>query len=434
MKGPIQGSIHRQRSRCLVVEYLEDRLVLSAGAFGTFPGGPIPREHFSSPEMAAGGSSPGTPGQFRQAPQDSQPTTGGLPPVDGINNSMPASSTPPSDQHSGANFTNTSAVNCAPATPVFVPAPPVVLLLPGGVRPPTGPGDRPPRAPIDNTSAANRNLATELIAFVNTITSRLRNSSTSVARGPLVSQSQPTSPSILHTVTRVATLLDNSASSQGAEEATSALTVLQVGEAEQAADEGLTPARPEEVTGKEPAAQPGPAPNRDLVVQGETVANPLNLAAMRVRAGHRERPSWADFSERPAETVRPVGPTMPAAARDKPSHPPTAAAKRLAPPLSDLVEIVSLSSKAAVALETGLPLDLLLLRQEVDTFFAHLASHPEAGERFQSYLRFAPWLALLGGAAAFEFARRWDKKSSRRTASEDEAVFGPVAFLPEDRQ
>jgi hypothetical protein len=384
--------------------------------------------------MVAGGSSPGTPGQFRQAPQDGQPTTGALPPVDGVSTSTPVSSSLPGDQYSGGNFANTSDVNCAPTTPALVPGPPVATLPPIDIRPPSPPADQPPRAPIDRTNGVTRNLPAEFIGFVNTITIRLGNSSNSVARAPLVSQALPTSPSILHTVSRVATLLDTSASSQGTEEATSSLTVLQVSEAEQAAVDSLTPARPEEVTGKELAAQPGRAPNRDLVVQGETVANPLNLAALRVRAGNRERPSWADFSERPAEAVRPVAQAVPGAARSTPSHPPTPAGKRLAPPLPDLIEIVSLSSKAAVALETGLPLDLLLLRQEVDTFFAHLASHPEVGERLQTYLRFAPWLALLGGAAAFEFARRWDKKSSRRTASEDEAVFGPVAFLPEDRQ
>jgi hypothetical protein len=394
----------------------------------------MPLDHLSSPEMVAGGSSPGTPGQFRQAPQDGQPTTGALPPVDGVSTSTPVSSSLPSDQHSGGDFTNTSAVNCVPTTPFFVPAPPVVILPPIDFRPPSGPADQPPRAPLDSTNGVTRNLPAEFIGFVNIITIRLGNSNNNVARAPLVSQALPTSPSILHTVSRVATLLDTSASSQGAEEATSSLTVLQVGEAEQAAVEGPTPARPEEVTGKESAAQPGRAPNRDLVVQGEAVANPLNLAALRVRAGNRERPSWADFSERSAETVRPVAQAMPGAARNTPNHSPTPAGKQLAPPLPDLIEIVSLSSKAAVALETGLPLDLLLLRQEVDTFFAHLASHPEMGERFQTYLRFAPWLALLGGAAAFEFARRWDKKSSPRTASEDEAVFGPVAFLPEDRQ
>jgi hypothetical protein len=433
MKGPIKGRIYRQCSRCLVVEFLEDRALLSAGALGPVAGGPTLLDHFSHSEMIAGWSGPGAAGQVRQAPADSQFTTGALPPADGAGASMPAPMILSNDQRAGSDCTNAPAVNCAPAPPVSVPAPPVVTLPPIDIRPPSGLGDQPPRSPTDNTNGVNRNLPTEAIGFLNTITFRLGNSSSGLARAPLVSQTRPTSPSIPHTVSRVATVLDTSASSQGGE-APSPLTVLQEAAAAQAAGEGLTPVRSEEVTVKEPASSAEQAPARGLLVQGETVANPVNSAAMRVRAGNREPSSWMGFPEKGASPVRPLEQAVPGAARDTLAHRAALAGKRLAPPLPDLIEIVTLSSKAAVALETGLPLDLVLLRQEVDTFFAHLASHPEAGERFQTYLRFAPWLALLGGAAAFEFARRWDRKSSPRTASEDEAVFGPVAFLPEKRQ
>jgi hypothetical protein len=286
---------------------------------------------------------------------------------------------------------------------------------------------------VEGVNEGYRFFSTEVIRIVIPIVNQPANASAPVAPSPLVSEPLPTAPVIVHTVTRVATTIDTSGTSQEGEKSPSALTRLQEGAAEQAAGETAPTVRAEEVAEKESASPARQTSAQGPLAQADAGAGALNAAVMRVRAGNREHSVWGDFAEPGASSVPEVAQTGPASSPYTPQPRMTTVARRLAPPLPELVALVHLSSQAALALETGMAVDLVLLKQEVDTFFAHLAGHPETVERFRPYLRVAPWLALLGGAAAFEFARRWEKKS-RRTTAEDEAVFGPLAFLPEDRQ
>src|SRR5262249_29168020 len=189
MKSPTQGRIHRRRSRFLVVEFLEDRFLLSSSAFGPVVFGPTPPDHYSNSEIAAGWN-----GSFREASSDNHPTTGALPPVDTAGASMPSPNSLPSGPYAGGDFTNGLAVNCAPATPVFVSAPPVFTLPPIDLRPPSRPADQPPRIPLDGTGGVNWNLPTGVFVYVTTVTMRLDNSGSGVTRAPLVSQALPSAP------------------------------------------------------------------------------------------------------------------------------------------------------------------------------------------------------------------------------------------------
>ncbi len=92
---------------------------------------------------------------------------------------------------------------------------------------------------------------------------------------------------------------------------------------------------------------------------------------------------------------------------------------------------VSWPARTAAVLEGGLPFDLPLLKNEVDAFFARWAGLTEAGDGWPACTRFGPWLVVLT-AGAFELARRWERKSSRRGVPGDEAVLGPAAFLTEE--
>src|SRR5262249_50864331 len=147
-------------------------------------------------------------------------------------------------------------------------------------------------SPFDGTNEVSRYISTEVISFVNTLTYSLGDSSSAGARAPIVSPTQPTSSSILHTVTQVRNFLETSGSghggNQGSEDATPVLNALQEGAAEQAASLGTTPVRREEgsdaVAAKELASAAGQASIRGLLVPGEAVATFLNSTALRVRA------------------------------------------------------------------------------------------------------------------------------------------------------
>ncbi len=99
-------------------------------------------------------------------------------------------------------------------------------------------------------------------------------------------------------------------------------------------------------------------------------------------------------------------------------------------PAPTTVTAIDLPAQAAAILEGGLPLDVAALGRDADDFFARLAVLGDARAAMQGGMRFLPWVVLLAGAA-FEFARRWEKRSSRRPAA-DELPHGPVAFLPEE--
>jgi hypothetical protein len=115
-----------------------------------------------------------------------------------------------------------------------------------------------------------------------------------------------------------------------------------------------------------------------------------------------------------AEVPRRIEPTGPAA---------------VPPPGS--TEAASVPARAAALLEVGLPLDLPALTQEVDAFFARLGALGEGGEGWHCGARLGPWLIVMT-AAAFEAARRWNRRPSRRPAPADEVIVGPAAFLTEE--
>jgi hypothetical protein len=443
--------MNRQHSRRLVVEFLEDRTLLSSSPLA--PDAAAPLGQPADAGMVTSRTDYVVTGPFRQASPEGQADVAALlaANADGTvsvpsalpsqfssgssgleaNPSLPASALFQGDHSSAGDFTRAIAVNCAPAVPVFASALPVVELHSLDLRPSLGLRDQPFRSFDNGGYEVKWYVPAEVFTFVVSVANRLEDSAAPAASAPLVSQILATAPAIAHAMNRVAALLDTAGSNLRGVDSTPAVATVQAGQVEQAATEA-TSVRSEAIF-KEPSSPAGQIPSQGLLAQGELVAGPLNSALMRLRAGNREVSSWVVLVERGTGSVPSWGRAVAGVASTLPS-PVRHAGEPLAPALPDLVEIVSLSSKAAVALETGLPLNVLLLRQEVDTFFAHLGSHPEAAPGLRSYLRLAPWLALLGGAAAFEFTRRWNKKSSRRTASEEEAVFGPVAFLPEDRQ
>jgi hypothetical protein len=92
-----------------------------------------------------------------------------------------------------------------------------------------------------------------------------------------------------------------------------------------------------------------------------------------------------------------------------------------------MVEVLKISSSAVALLEGGLPVDLAVLKQHVDTFFARLG---EAREGMPAPVFWGPWLIVVS-AAALELFRRWEKLGSRRPATDDEVVLGPTVFLPD---
>jgi len=92
---------------------------------------------------------------------------------------------------------------------------------------------------------------------------------------------------------------------------------------------------------------------------------------------------------------------------------------------------IGLSARVGALLEGGLPLDLPLLKRNVDEFFVRLAEIAEGGDDMQACARLGPWLIVLT-AATLAAARRWDQRSARRAAPGDEVVLGPAALLTEE--
>ena len=104
-----------------------------------------------------------------------------------------------------------------------------------------------------------------------------------------------------------------------------------------------------------------------------------------------------------------------------------------APYVVNRLDVPELPAAAAGLLEQGLPLKLQFLRDDVEAFLSRLVAPagPEVG--WHGYARLVPWAVLLS-AAAFEFARHWWKQSAGGPAARDEAVLGPLAYLPEEER
>jgi hypothetical protein len=206
-----------------------------------------------------------------------------------------------------------------------------------------------------------------------------------------------------------------------------------------AALEAAVLARPEGGVDALPAKDGGRAAGAPLAplaaVAGVGLVDPLTLPAPGAPARDAERLPWAAFFlpglVAPVAGVTVVLPGAAAGPRDtdlavgEPSELPTVASL-------NGTEILGLPSKAVTVLEGGLPLDLPTLKQDVDAFFARLEGLGEVGEGVPSAVRFVPWLVLLS-AAAFELARRRDKRSARPPGSGDEIFLG-LTLLPEDER
>jgi hypothetical protein len=101
-------------------------------------------------------------------------------------------------------------------------------------------------------------------------------------------------------------------------------------------------------------------------------------------------------------------------------------------PPADDPEQSGLFTRVGVLLESGLPFDLPILRQDVDEFFARLSAIGQGNDDWPGYARFGPWLIVLT-AVALEAARRWERKFSRRAVPGCEVVLGPANLLTEDQ-
>jgi hypothetical protein len=199
--------------------------------------------------------------------------------------------------------------------------------------------------------------------------------------------------------------------------------------AQQAGMETAPP--PRAVDGREaPAARDAgriAAPPRQEVSPGTNFAGSPGP----VLAGWPVPEGRGGFSRRGAPLADPAGRAVPRPEAESSAAVAAVAAGQpevLPAPSAAGPEIVSLAVKAGALLEAGLPLDLPVLKQEVDAFFARLGELGEGGDGLRAGVRLAPWLVLLA-AGAFELARRWEKRSSRRGRPGDEVVLGPAALL-----
>jgi hypothetical protein len=99
---------------------------------------------------------------------------------------------------------------------------------------------------------------------------------------------------------------------------------------------------------------------------------------------------------------------------------------------ADRLDVLEIPANAAGLLEQGLPLKLQFLKEDVEAFLARLVAPAGAEGGWHGYARLVPWAVLLS-AAAFEFAHRWWKRPTPPgPAARDEAVLGPLAYLPEE--
>jgi hypothetical protein len=176
------------------------------------------------------------------------------------------------------------------------------------------------------------------------------------------------------------------------------------------------------------------APSSLQAATGVGVVTALNPALAAAAANDRDGPGTAGFVPRGATAadararsvllLHAAGTPIERTALDQEAP----AAPVLAAPQE--VAALDLPSQAAAVLESGLSVDVAALGRDVDEFFTRLAVLGGARGAVQGGVRFLPWVVVLAGAA-FEFARRWERKAARRPAA-DERLPGPVVFLPEE--
>ncbi len=173
------------------------------------------------------------------------------------------------------------------------------------------------------------------------------------------------------------------------------------------------------VEGVTPSASSLQLPSATALVAVTPPAGPAPGAGLsRGAASFARGPALADG---PREAPAPPGDAPPLSE----SHPSAGSET------SDGAGSAALLPRVVTALQDSLPFDAVRLKQGVDDFFARLGSLGEEANGFSGSPLLAAWLVVVT-AAAFEFARRRERKATPRLVLGTDGLSGPLPFLTED--